>query len=200
MHEFVECLHQARLGVDVRALGPAPGARTRAERDGPPATSRIPAITVERLIPDASVTRAWPPRPNKSAAAPANSRRCRSSNSGVITPKNRARVSGVTFTSSYYAARVTMRGTLTVGEALACGTPVVITDVVGAGDYVSGPAVVKVPINDADALEAAVRTMLERIRAGGVGLRYEARRQAKKRFSTELVVRQIEEALEGVRS
>ena len=33
------------------------------------------AITVERLMPDASVTRACPPRPNISAAAPANTRR-----------------------------------------------------------------------------------------------------------------------------
>ena len=50
--------------MSTSGLGPAPGARTRPDGDAPPATSFIPAITVERLIPDASVTRACPPRPN----------------------------------------------------------------------------------------------------------------------------------------
>jgi len=84
--------------VSINGFGPAPGARTRSNGPAPAATSRIPVITVLRLNPDASVTRAWPPRPSICAAAPASRRRCRSSSSGDITPKNRSSNSGVTST------------------------------------------------------------------------------------------------------
>ena len=44
--------------VSASLVGPAPTARTRSDATTPDFTSFIPAITVDRLAPDASVTRA----------------------------------------------------------------------------------------------------------------------------------------------
>lgn len=87
---------------------------------------------------------------------------------------------------------------LTVAEALASGTPVVVTDAVGAGDFVSGPAVSVVAAGDEDALESAVRVMLDRVEQQGSGLREAARKAAEAAFDPSSVVLQIEDALEKV--
>jgi glycosyltransferase involved in cell wall biosynthesis len=87
---------------------------------------------------------------------------------------------------------------LTVAEALASGTPVVVTDAVGAGDFVDGPAVMKVPILDVDALDDAVRTMIGRVDREGRALRLAARAEAERAFALDHVVDRLEEALEGL--
>ena len=51
---------------------------------------------------------------------------------------------------------------LTVGEALACGVPTIVTEAVGAGEGVSAEASTMVRVGDLDALEAAVRAELAR--------------------------------------
>jgi glycosyltransferase involved in cell wall biosynthesis len=51
---------------------------------------------------------------------------------------------------------------LTVGEALACGVPVVATDQVGAAEHLDPLVCTVVPDGDLDALEAAVRAELSR--------------------------------------
>ena len=51
---------------------------------------------------------------------------------------------------------------LTVGEALACGVPTIVTDAVGSGEGVADEACTVVPVGDLDALEAAVRAELAR--------------------------------------
>jgi hypothetical protein len=73
----IQGFEQSGLGVDraLRARARVNGARTRLDGPAPPASSFIPAITVERLRPDASVTRACPPAPSIVAVAPSNSRR-----------------------------------------------------------------------------------------------------------------------------
>ena len=51
---------------------------------------------------------------------------------------------------------------LTVGEALACGVPVVATNEVGAAEHLDPSVCTVVPDGDLDALEAAVRAELAR--------------------------------------
>jgi glycosyltransferase involved in cell wall biosynthesis len=85
---------------------------------------------------------------------------------------------------------------LTIGEALASGTPVVATDAVGATEFVGGPAVAVVPAGDPDAFERAVREMLERVRTHPE-LRASARAEAERAYALDLVVEQLEAALEG---
>jgi glycosyltransferase involved in cell wall biosynthesis len=51
---------------------------------------------------------------------------------------------------------------LTVGEALSCGVPTIVTEAVGAGEGVSNEASTVVAVGDLDALEAAVRAELAR--------------------------------------
>lgn len=84
---------------------------------------------------------------------------------------------------------------LTVAEALACGTPVVITEAVGAGDFVEGSSVVKVKSSDPDALEHGVRTMIERVRCDSASLREEARSAAERAFDVIDVVAELETRL-----
>jgi glycosyltransferase involved in cell wall biosynthesis len=73
---------------------------------------------------------------------------------------------------------------LTVGEALACGVPVVATTAVGAGEAVSPACCELVPPDDLDALEMAVRKMLGRIRSEeGRAMRETAREEAERLFS-----------------
>ncbi len=83
---------------------------------------------------------------------------------------------------------------LTVGEALAAGTPVVATSAVGATDFVHGSAVLTTPVDDLDALEQGVRRML-RDSATVTGLRAAARAEAERSFSQGDVVGTIEAAL-----
>lgn len=49
---------------------------------------------------------------------------------------------------------------LTVAESLACGTPAIVTDVVGAAEGVEEACCVRVPVGDAAAIERAVREHL----------------------------------------
>ncbi len=49
---------------------------------------------------------------------------------------------------------------LTVGEALACGVPVIVTEAVGAGEQLDADVATVVGVADVDALEAAVRREL----------------------------------------
>ena len=60
---------------------------------GPSARSFGPAIKVLRLIPDASETRAWQPRPNTSTINIARSQCRRTSRKGNVREKNRDRFS-----------------------------------------------------------------------------------------------------------
>lgn len=84
---------------------------------------------------------------------------------------------------------------LTVAEALATGTPVVVSDAVGAGDFVNGPAVEKFPTGDTEALEQCVRAMIERAQHDGLSLRRGARTQAEQAFAINRVVDSLEECL-----
>jgi glycosyltransferase involved in cell wall biosynthesis len=85
---------------------------------------------------------------------------------------------------------------LTVGEALAAGTPVVATDEVGASEFVEGPACVRYLAADRAALEAAVRRMIERERTDGPALRREARAQAERAFAPDVVAEALLTQLE----
>lgn len=85
---------------------------------------------------------------------------------------------------------------LTVGEALACGVPVVATEEVGAAEQVSSECCLIVPAGDVGALEAAVRQMLDRLAHGeGPAMRRSARREAERLYAPKHVVRLTEEAL-----
>lgn len=77
---------------------------------------------------------------------------------------------------------------LTVGEALACGVPVVATDEVGAAEGVDPECCLVVPAGDVDALEKAVRSMLDRLGSGdGPAMRRRARAEAERLFAPERV-------------
>jgi glycosyltransferase involved in cell wall biosynthesis len=52
---------------------------------------------------------------------------------------------------------------LTVGEAVACGVPVVVTSEVGAGERLSEACSMRIPPCDVEALEEAVRKMVARV-------------------------------------
>ena len=79
----------------------------------PPANSFAPAISVLRLIPDASATRACPPRPNTSTIDAPSSLRWRSSKNGAVNEKNRDRPSSPNLYTPY---------TTTARLTNACGT------------------------------------------------------------------------------
>lgn len=88
---------------------------------------------------------------------------------------------------------------LTVGEALACGVPAVVTTAVGAGESVSGECCKKVAVGDIDALEHAVREMVARLQSPERGaVRLEARRQAERLWSATRVADLVETALSEV--
>jgi glycosyltransferase involved in cell wall biosynthesis len=73
---------------------------------------------------------------------------------------------------------------LTVGEALACGVPVVATIEVGAAEDVSPECCLLLPPRDIDALEKAVREMLDRLDAGDEAvIRAQARAEAETLFA-----------------
>lgn len=85
---------------------------------------------------------------------------------------------------------------LTVAEALASGVPVVATDEVGAAEDVSADCCSVVRAGDGDALETAVRLMVERLAAGdGPSMARAARAEAERLFSPEKVVDLVFDAL-----
>lgn len=77
---------------------------------------------------------------------------------------------------------------LTVGEALAKGVPVVVSDQVGAGEEVSDACCRVVPFGDIDALESAVREMVLRLSRGqGPEMSRMARSEAERLFDPKAV-------------
>jgi glycosyltransferase involved in cell wall biosynthesis len=89
---------------------------------------------------------------------------------------------------------------LTVGEALASGVPVVVSDAVGAAEFVDGPAVARFPTGDIAALEHAVRGMLDSVESteGRELLRTAARAQAERAFSLDTIASSLESVLEDL--
>lgn len=77
-------------------------------------------------------------------------------------------------------------------EALACGTPVVTTDIPGAGEVIDGPAAGRLVERDAEAAAAAVRELLARPPAQA-----EARRSAEK-FSWQRNSAELHDHLSGI--
>jgi glycosyltransferase involved in cell wall biosynthesis len=87
---------------------------------------------------------------------------------------------------------------LTVGEALASGTPVVASSEVGATEGVSAECCAVFPAGDLDAFERAVRGLVDRIREGeGPALAVLARADAQRLFSVESVSAGIVDSLEA---
>jgi glycosyltransferase involved in cell wall biosynthesis len=84
-----------------------------------------------------------------------------------------------------------------VGEAMACGTPCVVSDS-GDAPLVVGETGAVFPSGDATALARAVVSLLDRARAAGDGASRAARARIEQHYSLELLVRRTEEALAGV--
>jgi len=90
---------------------------------------------------------------------------------------------------------------LTVGEALAKGVPVVVTDEVGAGEGVDERCCTVVDACDVDALEEAVRGMLRRLSQGeGLAISRLARSEAERLFHPRLVAKRVLDVLEMARA
>jgi glycosyltransferase involved in cell wall biosynthesis len=85
---------------------------------------------------------------------------------------------------------------LTVAEALAAGVPVVATSEVGAIEDVDRSVVEVVAPGDVAGLASAVTAVLERLREDPQALRAQARAEAERLFATDVVCRQISDALE----
>jgi glycosyltransferase involved in cell wall biosynthesis len=85
---------------------------------------------------------------------------------------------------------------LTVAEALAAGVPVVATSEVGAIEDVDRSVVEVVAPGDVSGMATAVTTMLERLRTGPQEIHATARAEAERLFATDVVCRQISDALE----
>ena len=92
---------------------------------------------------------------------------------------------------------------LTVGEALASGTPVVASDEVGAIDGIDPRVCAVFPHGDLDAFEAAVRELLDRVRTSKPELAALARSEAERLFAPAAIaqdlVAQLEQALATAR-
>jgi len=85
---------------------------------------------------------------------------------------------------------------LTVGEALACGVPVVVTSEVGAGEQLSETCAIRVPPCDVEALEEAVREMVTRLTSPARGpMRAAARSEAERLWSAASTTLPVTEAL-----
>jgi glycosyltransferase involved in cell wall biosynthesis len=89
---------------------------------------------------------------------------------------------------------------LTVAEALACGTPVITSDEVGATENVDPRVAARVAAGDVPALEGAVRALLATVEdpAAEHKLRVLARAEAERLFATDIVGRQLAAELEAV--
>jgi glycosyltransferase involved in cell wall biosynthesis len=88
---------------------------------------------------------------------------------------------------------------LTVAEALACGTPVITSDEVGATENVDPRVGVRVPAGSAVAMERALRDLLRSVEdpATEVELRALARTEAVRLFAPDVVGRQLAGELEA---
>jgi glycosyltransferase involved in cell wall biosynthesis len=84
---------------------------------------------------------------------------------------------------------------LTVGEALAAGTPVVGTSEVGAIEGVDPSVAVEVRPGDTAGLADAIEATLERLSADPQELRELARREARRLFASDRVCHEISDAL-----
>jgi glycosyltransferase involved in cell wall biosynthesis len=84
---------------------------------------------------------------------------------------------------------------LTVGEALASGRPVVVSDRVGAAEGVDSACCIRVPDGDAAALERGVRAMAARLRVDAPSITDAARSEAERLFSADVIGTQIAEFL-----
>jgi glycosyltransferase involved in cell wall biosynthesis len=85
---------------------------------------------------------------------------------------------------------------LVIAEALACGTPVVTSDQVGAAEGVDNACCAVVPPNEVDELERAVRAMLEQMGSTASGkIRSAARIDAERLFSPDRVAMVIVKVL-----
>jgi glycosyltransferase involved in cell wall biosynthesis len=80
---------------------------------------------------------------------------------------------------------------LTVAEALASGTPVVVSDKVGAGEWLDESCAAVFPVGDVDAFEQAVRTMLRRIEQSETPIRERAREAAERSFAPAVTARAV---------
>ncbi len=85
---------------------------------------------------------------------------------------------------------------MSVLEALAAGVPVVATSEVGSIEDVDRSVAAEVPPGDVAGMATAIATMLERLRSNPVELRSLARAEAERRFATDVVCKQISDALE----
>jgi glycogen(starch) synthase len=86
---------------------------------------------------------------------------------------------------------------IAVGEALACGVPVVVSDAVGAAEWVSGSACRTFAAGDMDSFEAAVRRVIADVRSHREQLR-DAARSAAASFDPATVGRRLAAVLEEV--
>jgi glycosyltransferase involved in cell wall biosynthesis len=80
---------------------------------------------------------------------------------------------------------------LTAAEALACGTPVVASEAIGAVENLDAPCCERFPVGDGAAFEASVRRMLARMRADPGSIRARARFEAAARFDHVAVGRRL---------
>jgi glycosyltransferase involved in cell wall biosynthesis len=84
-----------------------------------------------------------------------------------------------------------------VGEAMACGTPCVVTDS-GDAPIILGDTGAVVPARDPVALADGILDVLARRRSADVNLPARARARIEREFSVEMLVRRTEQALEKV--
>ena len=89
-------------------------------------------------------------------------------------------------------------GSIVTAEALGCGLPVVLSDQIGNAEAVSGPHHRSHPPGDVDALEAAVRELLDELDRDEPALRRSARANAEAAFAPEVVVGRLVELVGSV--
>ncbi len=87
---------------------------------------------------------------------------------------------------------------MTVAEALAAGVPVVATSEVGAIENTDPEVVIAVAPGDVAAITDALEAMIARIGEDPLRLRAKARSEAERLFATEMICRQVSDALEAL--